>query len=140
LNDPRINFINFHDAVCLAQETTDVEFIGIKFDPPFKHLGVYSIVVRSDEPGEVSIMYEGGQLFSSCGEEEFYFLDDVPAQAKELIYARKSDLCDVQISGMTSEFVLQKVLPGLRWDSKYRDQAHFMQVAGAEFAGFWRNP
>jgi len=73
LHDSKINFVTFEDAVELAKKEQDVEFIGMKFEPLFKHLGVYSVVVRSDEPEEVSIMYEGGQLFSSCGEEDFTF-------------------------------------------------------------------
>jgi hypothetical protein len=88
----------------------------------------------------VNVQYEGGELFDLGGEEEFYGLDDAPDEAKGLFYARKTDLGngDVQVMGMTSEFVLQEVLPGLSKDAKYRDQAHFMQVAGADFRAFWR--
>jgi hypothetical protein len=73
------------------------------------------------------------------GEEDFYDLEDAPAEAKKLLYARQTDLGDgdVQVMGMTSEFVLQAILPGLRDDAKYRDHAHFMEVAGAEFHAYW---
>lgn len=140
MTEPKQSFITFDEAVSLAQNEPDVEFVGMKFDAPFKYLGVYVIVVDSDEPSEVKVMYEGGVLFSSGGEEVFYFLDDVPAEAKNLFYAHKSDpgSGDVQIMGMNSEFVLQEVVPGLSQDARFRDQAHFVQVAGAEFTGYWR--
>jgi hypothetical protein len=138
--DTSIKFLSFDEAVEAAKNEPGVEFIGLRYIAPFSRLDVYVIHVDPDEIGYVNVQYEGGDLFDLGGEEEFYGLDDVPKEAKGLFYARKADLGngDGQVMGMTSEFVLQEVLPGLSKDAKYRDQAHFVQVAGAEFRAFWR--
>lgn len=139
--DHKITFITFDETVAAARSAPGTEFVGISFVEPFAHLGLYVVSVDPDEPGDVNISYEGGTLFSSCGEEDFYDLSDVPADAKKLFYVRMSELAngDAQIMGKNSEFVLQEVLPGLSQNAKYRDQAHFMQVAGAEFRAYWRH-
>ena len=135
-----IKFLNFGEAVEAAKKEPGVEFVALRYIPPFSRLDVYVIDVDSDEPDYTNVRYEGGDLFDTCGEEDFFSLGDVPAEVKNLFFVRAADLGngDVQPMGMTSEFVLQAVLPGLTPDAKYRDQAHFMQVAGAEFQSFWR--
>jgi hypothetical protein len=138
--DSSIEFLKFEEAVEAAKREPGAEFIGLRFVAPFTRLDAYVIHVDPDEADYVNVQYEGGELFDLGGEEDFYGLDDVPDDAKGLFYARKADLGsgEVQVMGMTSEFVLQELLPGLGKDVKYRDQAHFMQVAGAEFRAFWR--
>lgn len=138
--DNKAQFFTFDEAVEAARNEPGVDFVGLKFVEPFTHLGAYIINTYADDPGNVNVFYEGGALFDSMGEEDFYDLADAPVEAKKLFYARQSDLGqgDVQVMGMTSEFVLQEVLPGLRDDAKYRDHAHFMQVAGAEFRAYWK--
>lgn len=140
MTNASITFHNFDDAVKAAKNELGMEFIGLRFIAPFTRLDAYVISVDPDEIEYVNIQYEGGELFDLGGEEDFYGLDDVPDEAKEFFYVRKSNLGsgDVQVMGMTSEFVLQEVLPGLSKDTKYRDQANFMQVAGAAFHAFWR--
>lgn len=135
-----ITFFSFDEAVEAAKNKPGVEFVGLRYVAPFTRLDVYVIHVDPDEADDVNIQFEGGELFDMGGEEDFYNLDDVPDEAKSLIYARKTDLGhgDAQVMGLTSEFVLQEVLPGLSKDAKYRDHAHFMQVAGAEFRAYWR--
>lgn len=135
-----ISFFSFEEAIKAAKNEPGTEFIGIQYVPPFTRLDVYVIYVDPDEADYVNVQYEGGELFAFGGEEDFYGLDNVPEEAKVLFYARKTDLGDgdIEIMGMKSEFVLQEVLPGLSKDAKYRDQAHFMQVAGAAFCAFWR--
>ncbi len=138
--DTSIKFLNFGEAVETARKEPDVEFIALRYIPPFSRLDVYVISVDPDEPDDINVQYEGGDLFDTCGEEDFYSLGDVPDEAKNLFFARAADLGNtgVQLMGMTSEFMLQAVLLGLTPDAKYRDQAHFMRVAGAEFQAFWR--
>lgn len=140
MSDTSIQFITFDEAVEAAKNEPGVELIGLRYIAPFSRLDVYVIQVDPDEADCVNIQYEGGELFDLGGEEEFYGLDDAPEEAKNLFYARKTDLGngDVQIIGMTSEYVLQEVLPGLGKDAKYQDQAHFMQVASTAFRTFWR--
>ncbi|MFC3110855.1 hypothetical protein ACFQAT_28350 [Undibacterium arcticum] len=139
--DHKIQFFSFDEAVQAARSDPGTELVGIKFDEPFSYLGVYIIQIYADEPDNVNVSYEGGALFDPLGEEDFFDLEDAPAEAKKLFYARRTDLGrgHANVMGLTSEFVLQEVLPGLSEDAKYRDQAHFMQVAGAEFRAYWRH-
>lgn len=140
MTDKKITFVTFDEAVASAIGEPGVEFVGIRFVEPFSHLGLYFVNVDPDEPDYVNIEYEGGELFSSFGEEDFYGLSRVPDGVKNLFYARISDLVDgnAHFKGMNSEFVLQEVLPGLDENAKYRDQTHFKQVAGAAFCAYWR--
>lgn len=139
MSDNKPKFFTFDEAVEVARSEPGAELVGLKFVEPFTHLKAYIINTDSDDPDSVSVFYEGGALFDSMGEEDFFDLDDVPAEAKKLFYARQTDLGqgNVQVMGMTSEFVLKEILPGLHDDAKYRDHAHFMQVAGAEFCAYW---
>lgn len=138
--DTNIKFLSFGDAIEAAKNEPGMEFIGLRYIAPFTRLDTYVIRVDPDEVEYVNIQYEGGELFDFGGEEDFYSLADAPDEAKGIFYARNTDLGNggVQVMGMTSEFVLQEVLPGLSKDAKYRDQAHFMQVAGEAFRAFWR--
>lgn len=116
--DSAIDFYSFDEAVAAARASPGIEFIGMKFIEPYSYLGVYVISVYPDEPDNVNVSYEGGALFASMGEEDFFDVDDAPEEAKMLLYARATELGDgdVQVMGMTSEFVLQEVLPGLSAD------------------------
>lgn len=139
MSDNKPQFFIFNAAVEIARNEPGAELLGLKFVEPFTRLETYIIDTDPDDPASVNISYEGGALFDSGGDEDFYDLDDVPAEAKQLLYARLTDLGqgDVQVRGMVSEFVLQEILPSLRDEAKYRDRAHFMQVAGAEFLAYW---
>jgi len=138
--DKIIKFLSFDEAVSVAKNKPGTEFVGLRYVPPFTRLDVYIIDVDPDEPDDVRIQFEGGELFDLGGEEDFYDLDDAPDEAKALFYARVSDLGngDIQIMGMVSEHVLQEVLPSLNEKSTYKSQADFIQAASAEFIYFWR--
>ena len=134
------NFLTFTEAVAAATQEPGVDFIGLRFDSPFRHLTTYVVSVDPDEPDYVNVAYNGGDMFSYCGEEDFYGKEDAPAEAKVLFYARQSELGngDPQIMGMTSEYALFELLPGLRAPDTYEDEAEFNQEAGQIFKGFWR--
>lgn len=136
-----IQFLNFDEAVAAANKHLDEEFVGLQFVPPFDYLGAYTVFVASDEPEFLIIDFEGGPLFEDFGEQESYSLNDIPAEAKALIYARLSELGDGDISvmGMKAEYVLQEILPGIEPDAMYKDREEFMQKAGAAFQDFWKN-
>lgn len=140
IHEHQVQFLTFDHAVAAAINEPGAKFVGLKFVEPFSHLGVYVINVYADEPDNVNVFYEGGFLFDAMGEEDLYDAEDAPAEAKALFYARVADLGSgsTQVMGMSSEFVLQEVLPGLGKDAKYRDHAHFMEAAGAEFCSYWR--
>lgn len=140
MNNRAVQFLNFDEAVIAARSNPGTELIGIQFAAPYQHLGLYTISVDADEPDFVNVSYEGGVLFDVGGEEDFFDLSETPDEAKRLFYAAKSALGNGKpnVMGMTSEFILQEVLPGLDRGAKYRDQEHFMEVAGQEFRAFWR--
>lgn len=136
-----IQFLSFDEAVTAANKHLDEEFIGLLFAPSFDYLGTYSVFVDSDEPEFVNINFEGGHLFDDLGEEESYSLNDVPAEAKALLYARLSELGDGNISvmGMKAEYILQEILPGIQSDARYKNKEEFMLRAGAAFQDYWTN-
>jgi hypothetical protein len=46
---------------------------------------------------------------------------------------------DAHVMGMTSEHVLQKLVPGLRKEVTHKSEAEFIQAASAQFLSFWRH-
>lgn len=135
-----IQFLTFDQAVEAAKKEQDIEFIGIRFNPPYRKLEAYIITVDSSESDYVNIAYSGGNLFDSFGEENFYSEDDAPADAKSLFYAHQQDLGDgsPQVMGMNSEYALFEVLPGLKEPDAYESEAAFTQEAARVFNQFWR--
>jgi len=139
--DKNIKFLSFNEAVTAAKNEPGMEFIGLRYVPPFTRLDVYVIDVDPDESDDVRIQFEGGELFDIGGEEDFYDLADVPDEARALFYARKSDLGngDAHVMGVTSEYVLQELVSGLSKEATYKSKAEFIQAAGAQFLSFWRH-
>lgn len=133
-------FSTFDEAVKIACAEPGTELVGMKFIKPYTRLGIFIINVSPDEPYYINVFYEGGALFSSMGEEELYDAEDAPAEAKDLYYARETDLGGggPTLMGSTSEYAFQETLPELGGDAKYRDHAHFTQAAGAAFQTYWR--
>ncbi len=138
--DPETAFLTFDEAVALARAEPGTELIGIHFVEPYTHLGVYMVETDIDEEDVVHVAYEGGMLFSSSGKEDFYNAGDAPDEARKLFYVRKTALGDgdPSILGMTSEFVLAEIIPGVGGNTKYRDHADFSKRAGEQFRAFWR--
>lgn len=131
-------FLTYDQAIEAAKKAPDVEFIGLRFDAPYRRLDVYFIDVDSSELDYVNIAYEGGELFSSCGEEGFYGEDDAPVEAKNIFYVREQELGNPQIRGMTSEYMLCNILPGLNAPDTYPNKASFTKDAARAFSSFWR--
>ena len=79
--------MNFQEAITLIKQTkkSDNSFIGIFFRPEDKYFGYYTIhAPELDDSEYISISYEGGNLFSDYGEEEFYSLDDLISKILQL--------------------------------------------------------
>lgn len=132
-------FLTFTEALSAASREPGVEFIGLGFAPPNPYLTIYSIEMDADFPDEANINFSGGDLFDLGGEEDFYDETTVPEEAKKLRYARKSELGDgaPSIMGMTSEYVLSAVLPGLNAPDMYRSEEEFAEAASAAYKAFW---
>jgi hypothetical protein len=140
MTQPSLNFLRFDEALAIARNEPGVELIGLSFTAPFDYLGVYTIrLVDDEEPEYVSIMFGGGALFSSCGEEDFFDENDVPDEAKKLFYVDVAQFESApDISGMMREYVLQDLLPGLGGEEAYADRAEFKRAAAAAFSAHWR--
>jgi len=136
---PSLNFVHFDDALAIVRSAPGLEFIGLSFAAPFDYLGVYTIrLVDDEDPQYVSIMFDGGPLFSSCGEEEFFDENEVPEEAKKLFYVDTAQLEGApDISGTMGEYVLQDLLPGLGGEDAYSDRAEFKRAAAAAFSAYW---
>lgn len=133
-------FLTFEQAVAADRLEHDVEFIGIRFEAPYRRLDAYIITVDSSEPDYVNVAYNGGNLFDSFGEEDFYGEDDAPADARRVFYARQGDLGNgnPQVMGMNSEYALFELLPGLQEPDAYPSDAAFTREAVRVFAQFWQ--
>jgi hypothetical protein len=138
MTQPSLNFVPFDEALAIARSAPGVELIGLSFNAPFDYLGVYTIRLADDEePAYVSIMFDGGTLFSSCGEEEFSDENDVPDEAKKLLYVDVAQFESApDISGMVGENVLQDLLPRLDGEEAYPDRANFKRAAAAAFSDY----
>jgi hypothetical protein len=140
MTQPSLNFIRFDEALAIARSSPGVELIGLSFTAPFDYLGVYTIrLVDDDEPQYVSIIFDGGTLFSSCGEEGFFDVNDVPDEAKKLFYVDVAQFESApDIGGVMGEYVLQDLLPGLGGEDAYSNRAEFKRAAAAAFSAYWR--
>jgi hypothetical protein len=104
----------FDEAVRLVRASPETSYIGFLLRPKKQRVEWYKISTDpddSDDPGYVSVQYEGGVLFSSDGEEDFYSAEDVPIDAKSLLYVESSTLPDM--GWYTAEHVLFLLFPEL---------------------------
>ena len=135
-----IQFITYDEAIAASKKEPGVNFIGIRFDKPYRRVECYFISTDADEPDYVNIHYQGGLMFSSSGEEEFYCEEEVPAEAKNIFYARMQDLDYPNLSDTVGEYVLYEVLPRLNEPESYLTNAAFVAAAIREFTAFWWQP
>lgn len=97
----------------IQNKTLEGSFNAVFFRVEDNYFGCYTISSPdSDEPEWISIYFEGGYLFSPDGEEEGYSLDDVPDEAKTLLYSKQSEY-PVDVLGSVSEYALFKLFPTL---------------------------
>lgn len=111
----------------------DESYIGLFFDFEEKYFGFYQISVDSEDLDWIGIYFEGGFLFSDCGEEDSFSLDDVPADAKKLLYRNKDGLPDIY--GSTSDSALFSLFPNLPdphdvWTAS--DKADFLKAVDVQ--------
>jgi hypothetical protein len=94
-----------------ANKNPDERYVGLFFNSEEKYFGYYEISLDSEDLDWIGIYFEGGHFFDDSGEEDSYSLDDVPADAKKLLYRNKEGLPDIY--GCTSEFALFSLFPSL---------------------------
>jgi hypothetical protein len=105
---------SFDEAVLAVQARPNSAYIGFLLWPDEKKAGWYQISTDPENAQDlesVSIQYEGGMLFSSCGEDDFYSLDDVPVEARSLRFIDSSTL--PKMCGYTTDYVLARLFPEL---------------------------
>ena len=134
------DFLTYAEAIIAARHEPNVEFLGLRFEAPYRHLSAYTISADTDEPDEINVDFSGGELFSFFGEEDFFSESDVPDDAKTLFYARFPELGNgkLMVMGITSEHVLFSVLPELKEPDTYHERSEFSEQAGQVFQKFWR--
>lgn len=105
--------MSFDEAVTAAQISQENAYIGFVFKPGKQWVEWYKIsTIEEDEPDDnISIQYQGGTVFSSEGEEEFYILEDVPEAARHAIYILSSTV--PEMGDFTADYVLYRLFPKL---------------------------
>lgn len=108
--------MTYQEAIIEIQKDLTKTYIGFIFrlsnTGGSSYFGYYEISVPDLDDSEwISIFYEGGYLFSSCGEEDSYSLDDIPEEAKTLCYRSAEGFPN--ILGDCSEYALFKLFPEL---------------------------
>jgi len=109
-------FMTYDEVISgIENKTLQGSFIAIFFRSKDNFFGFYTIDSPDQDDDDfenIIISYEGGYLFSSIGEEDFYSLDDVPEEAKFFLYKDRKEYVD--ISGFNSEYALFKLFPALQ--------------------------
>ena len=107
--------MTYQEAIAEIQKDLTKTYIGFIFRSGHtggsSYFAYYDISASEEEPEWIDISYQGGLLFSSCGEEGFYSLDSVPEEAKTLSYRSAEGLPDILWD--CSEYALFKLFPEL---------------------------
>ena len=86
-------------------------FTAVSYDEDHFFLKMYQASNEADDPEWITVWYEGGQLFSTSGEEEVYTPDELPEEVATLHFQSSEDL--PEISGYTAEHVAHVLFPEL---------------------------
>lgn len=109
----------------IQNKTLEGSFNAVFFRAKDNYFGCYTISSPDledlyEDPEYISIRFEGGHLFAfssdilSDGEEDFYSLEDVPDEAKSLLYISENEFSvDSHISGYLAEYALFNLFPTL---------------------------
>lgn len=109
--------MTFNEVIQAVKATPGLSFTGLALRSDGRYLGIFTVSSSAEvddedyDPEWVSIQFEGGLLFSSSGDEEFYSLDDAPDIVQSLIYRPSTSLPDTW--WLCSEYVLHRVFPQL---------------------------
>jgi len=107
--------MTYDEVIAHFQDKNNLEdsFNGIFFNSKDNYFGCYTIGVPDlDDPEWISVYFEGGYLFDPDGEEDSFSLDDVPEEAKTLVYKEQNEY-PVNVFGRISEYVLFELFPTL---------------------------
>ncbi len=102
----RDKLVSFEEAVRRVQADPSSDFFGFQFNAKRRFLGVWCIASAQDddEPERVSVMFEGGELFDSGGEEDLFDVPKAPKAATALRYVDGSAIPGVSL-GCTADHV-----------------------------------
>lgn len=105
--------MTFDEAVMYVNANRDSECMAIGLEKSLPFLSVFRIWIPDDlgASPSVAVMYEGGLLFDSCGDEDQFSLDETPRPARELRYFIVNDA--LYLNGESFEYMLAKLFPDL---------------------------
>ena len=110
-------------------------FTAVSYDEDHFFLKIYQASNEADDPEWITVWYEGGQLFSSSGEEEVYTPDELPKEVASLNFQSSKDL--PEISGYTAENVAYFLFPELP-DPEILMSSQERREFAAKVAGMFR--
>ena len=130
--------MTYEEAINIATKNPSESFTGLIFHDKNNYFGTYTISPDEGEPGRVNIIFEGGCLFSSDGEEDCYEIDDVPKEVESLHFKNSKNL--PYISGLVAEYALYELFPTLQdpesiWTKQ--EQLSFIKSAKEHIANTW---
>jgi len=102
--------MNYEEAKKNIFANKNDSFIGIFFDET-NSFGVYTLSYNHEDDS-IDIMFEGGILFSSSGEEDVYGTHDVPKEIETLCFKNAKGYPDIS-GGYMSDYVLYFLFPEL---------------------------
>lgn len=113
--------MTYQEAIAEIQKDLNKTYIGFIFKLGEKgessYFSYYYISVPDlEDPEWIIVGYNGGYLFSTCGEDDSYSLDEVPEDAKKLNYISTDIFPEdilIKIDWDCSEYALFKLFPEL---------------------------
>ena len=86
-------------------------FTAVSYDEDNFFLKIYQASNEADDPEWIAVWYEGGQLFSDCGEQDSFTPDDLSEELASLNFQSSETL--PEILGYTAENVAHFLFPEL---------------------------
>ena len=118
----------------LKKEPGD-SFTAVSYDEDNFFLKIYQASNEADDPEWIAVWYEGGQLFSDCGEQDSFTPDDLSEELASLNFQSSETL--PQILGYTAEYVAHFLFPELP-DPEFLASPQEKREFAAKVAGMFR--
>ena len=103
--------MKFSEVISHLKKEPGGSFTAVSYDEDHFFLKIYQASNEVDDPEWITVWYEGGQLFSDCGEEECYASDELPEEVASLNFQSSEGL--PQILGYTADYVAHFLFPEL---------------------------
>ncbi|MCP5004546.1 MAG: hypothetical protein GY941_11505 [Planctomycetes bacterium] len=104
--------MRINEVVSELQKNPGGSFSAVSYDEKNLKLSVYMASNEEDDPEWITVSYEGGELFSTCGEEGVFSIDEIPAEVSLLDFKPSYELTDLS-GGFTADYLAFKLFPKL---------------------------